>query len=193
MLKKEITYKDLDGNPITETFWFHLNEAELARMAIGKEGKHGGFDKWVRTLIASNDGEEIVENFEKILTATIGRRSEDNKSFIKNQEIRDSFVQSDAYSVLFMELLTDEKKMSDFINAVVPSNARQSIAQNMPPTPVSEQGSTNVPPVPVSEQPKDNTPDWLKEGRVPTAEELKGATPEQLQEAFRRREISGSS
>lgn len=197
MLKKDITFKDLDGNTLTETFWFHLNEGELTRLALGKEGKHGGFDAWVRNLISSNDGEVIVENFEKILLETIGQRSADNKSFIKTDEIRNNFRFSDAYSVLFMELMTDEKKMSDFVNAVVPGNLRESVAQRTSETPASPSmpglSTPQTPPLPVSEQlAQDTRPDWLKEGRVPTQDELKGATPAQIQEAFRlRSEVAG--
>lgn len=198
MLKKDITYKDLDGNSLTETFWFHLSESELSKMALGKEGRDGGFEVWVRNLISSNNGEEIVENFEKILLATIGERSADNKRFIKTDEIRDNFRFSDAYNVLFMELMTDAEKMSDFVNSVVPSNLREKMeqqAKNDGAPPMPSLPTPQTPPTPVSEQnlPKDDRPDWLKEGRVPTAEELKGATPEQLQEAFRRRESSASS
>lgn len=196
MLKKDITYKDLDGNSLTETFWFHMNEGELTKLALGKEGKEGGFDTWVRNLINSNDGEVIVENFEKIMLATIGERSADNKRFIKTDEIRDNFRFSDAWSVLFMELMTDEKKMSDFVNAVVPGNLRESLAKRDSSAPAMPALSTpQSPPVPVSEQnlPKDTRPDWLKEGRVPTQDELKGATPAQIQEAFRLRSEGAGS
>lgn len=197
MLKKDITYKDLDGNDVTETFWFHMNKAELAEMAMGKEGKEGGFEQWVKNLIAANDGEVIVANFKKILLATIGRRSDDNKRFIKSDEIRQEFEQSDAYSELFMELISDSNKMTAFVNGVVPQNLREEVEkveanqkrQGLAPTTMPQ-----TPPTPVSEQIQrtDDEPAWIKEGRVPTADELKGATPEQLQEAFRRRESSGS-
>ena len=201
MLKKDITYKDLDDNDITETFWFHLSKAEMAEMALAKEGKAGGFDTYIRKLVASQDGESIIATFKEILLMTVGERSDDNKRFIKSDEITRNFVQSDAYSVLLMELLTDADKMSEFINGVVPSDMRgqvdipnttQGIRQGEPnpSQPAGLQGPqarVEEKRAPVLEEPKDDRPDWLKEGRIPTAEELKGASPEQIQEAFRLR------
>lgn len=201
MLKKDITYEDLDGNEITETFWFHLSKAELAEMALGKEGKAGGFETWVKTLINSNDGEVMTQTFKKILLSTIGERSEDNKRFIKNDQIRDNFVQSDAYSVLFMELMTDADKMSAFINGVVPSNMRDEVAksiQNAPDLETFRGPSARVEEKRVSDVPspvekKDEIPDWVKDGRVPTEAELRGASSELLMEAFRRKSANISS
>lgn len=195
MLKKEITYKDLDDNDVTETFWFHMTEADLSRIALGKEGKEGGFDAWVRRIRDSNDGEVIVETFEKILLSTIGRRSDDNRSFIKNDEIRDHFKGSEAYSKLFMELVVDAEKMSAFINGVVPSALRDRVAnaseeelQRLSSSP-SEVQQVSAPVQTLADTPKDNRPEWMKDPKkIPTMEELKGATPEQMMEAFRRRE-----
>ena len=201
MIKKEITYKDLDDNDVTETFWFNLSQAEMAEMAIGKEGKQGGFETWVKTLIESQDGEVLVETFKKILLSTIGERSADNKRFVKTEEIRNNFLWSNAYSVLFMDLMTDAEKMSEFINGIVPANMRDDLAKRMANSPAgsalastpaaSAQASAaalSAPiPTPVSEQ-KDDRPDWIKDpNRIPTERELIGATHEQMMEAFRRK------
>lgn len=191
MLKKEIEYEDLDGNKLTETFWFHLSKAELAEMAVSKEGKAGGLDTWVRNLIQSQDGEVLVSTFKKILLSTIGERSADNKYFIKNDEIRQRFEGSDAYSVLFMEIMTDADKMTAFIDGVVPASMREELAKQIENTPdlatfQAQQTQAPNPEMQVVEQ--DNRPDWLKDpSRVPTESELKGATPEQMMEAFRRK------
>lgn len=197
MLKKEITYKDLDDNDITETFWFHLSKAEMAEMALAKEGSDdGGFDAWIRRIINAKQGQVIVDTFKQILLATIGERSEDNKRFIKSEEIRQNFLNSDAYSVLFMELVTDSDKMTEFINGIVPSNMKDEVAKKIsggpdlptlqgPQARVEEKQTVTAP---VVEAPKDDRPDWIKDpNRVPTESELRGATPEQMMEAFRRK------
>jgi hypothetical protein len=202
MLKKDITYNDLDGNPITETFWFHLSKAEMAEMALEKEGKSGGFESWVKTMIASNDGAVLVPTFKKILLSTIGERSADNKRFIKNEQIRQDFEQSDAYSVLFMDLMTDMDKMTEFINGVVPKDMSEAIdkaerAQGIAkgePNPSAPGGvQIEEKPAPVLQEPKDDRPDWLKEGRVPTEAELKGAKQEHILEAFKMRSQAANS
>ena len=191
MHKRVIKYKDLDGNPVEDTFEFHLSRAEMAEMALGKEGRAGGFDVWVRRLIESNDGEVITQTFKEILLKTIGRRSEDNKRFIKNDQIIQEFVQSDAYSVLFMELIMDAEKMSEFVNAVVPKDMQEELekAQKEGKAPSLQGPAVRTQEKTINEtaEPKDDRPDWLKEGRVPTEQELKGASPAMIQEAFRLR------
>lgn len=196
MLKKEITYKDLDGNDVTETFEFHLSRAEMAEMALAKEGKSGGFDVWVRTMINSQDGEVLTQTFKQILLSTIGQRSEDNKRFVKNDEIRNNFLYSDAYSVLFMELMTDADKMSEFINGIVPKDMREEVAKVQGGNggavlSAAIQGPPSKSPAPTApSEPKDDRPDWLKAGRVPSEAELKGASQEHILEAFKLRSQS---
>ncbi len=193
MLKKTIPYHDLDDNPVEDTFWFHMSKAELAEMALGKEGNEGGFESWVKRLISSNNGEEIVATFKKILLATVGERSADNKSFIKTDEIRQRFEGSEAYSILFMDLLTDHNKMSEFINGVMPKAMRdQVMAQTKEVAPAQDSPPATTTGVTTDIRPalneKDDRPDWIKDPtRVPTESELRGATPEQMMEAFRRK------
>lgn len=204
MIKQEITFNDLDENPVTETFWFHLSKGEMAEMAIGKEGAKGGFETWVKTLIASNDGEVLIKAFREILLSTIGERAPDNIQFIKSDQIRNRFAQSDAYSTLLMDLLTDADKMSAFINGVVPAKMRDGTDAQMKailektgadagaPT-ADDPKVVSAPTLNGSSEAKDERPDWLKEGRVPTETELKGAKPEYIMEAFRLRSASGSN
>jgi hypothetical protein len=192
MLKKTITYNDLDGNPITEDFWFHMSRGEMAEMALGKEGRAGGFDTWVRRLIESQDGEVLIQTFKEILLMTLGQRSDDNKYFEKDEKYTRRFVQSDAYSVLLMELLTDEVKMAEFINGVMPKEMREQAEKDAKegksaPSLEGPQARVQEKTINASSEQKDDRPDWLKEGRVPTEQELKGASQEHILAAFKLR------
>ena len=40
----------------------------------------------------------------------------------KNDEVREDFAQTEAYSIIFMELATEDKAASDFIKGVMPSD-----------------------------------------------------------------------
>ena len=37
MLKKTITFEDLDGNLVTDDFYFHLSKAEIAEIAAASD------------------------------------------------------------------------------------------------------------------------------------------------------------
>lgn len=118
MIKKTVTYQDLDGNDVTEDFYFNFTKAELAEMALSEKG---GLAEKFKAMIASEDQKEIMATFKWLLGLSVGRRSEDGKRFMKSQTITDEFMQSDAYSVVFMELLTDSGAAAAFVRGMVPS------------------------------------------------------------------------
>lgn len=119
MIKKTITFEDYNGKTITEDYFFHLNKAELVEMEVSTKE---GLSETLKKLVASNDGGEIIGYFKKIVLQAYGIKSEDGRRFIKSDDIRDGFVQSDAYPTLFMELATDAKAATEFIAGVVPSD-----------------------------------------------------------------------
>ena len=61
-----------------------------------------------------------------------GEKSPDGRRFVKNQEVRDAFAQTNAYSDLFMELATDAKAAAAFVNGVIqqPKKAPAPAPQN---------------------------------------------------------------
>ena len=64
----------------------------------------------------------VLESRESADGITIRRRREtpDGKRFMKNQEYTDAFVQTEAYSDLFMELATNADAAAAFVNGIVP-------------------------------------------------------------------------
>ncbi len=124
MLKKTITYTDYDGNKRTEDFYFNLTKAELMEMEMSA---NGGMEKMVQKIVSSQDSKQIVEIFKEIILKSYGEKTLDGKRFIKSQEIRDSFMQTEAYSDLFMELATDDEAAAAFIKGIVPSDISKEI------------------------------------------------------------------
>ena len=117
MLVKEIAYTDYDGNERKEKFYFHLTQAELTEMNMSTEG---GLEKMIDKIIAERDNKRLITLFKDIILKSYGEKSPDGKRFIKNQELRDSFAQTEAYSQLFMELATDADAAAAFVNGIVP-------------------------------------------------------------------------
>jgi hypothetical protein len=119
MIKKTITFEDLDGNTVTDDFYFHMSKAEITQLELSEDG---GFSEYLKKLIGSRDGKTIIEHFTKIILAAYGERSVDNRRFIKSKELSEAFQQTDAFSTLFMELISDEDASSAFILGIVPSD-----------------------------------------------------------------------
>lgn len=118
MLKRSITFKDFDGNTVTEEFRFHLNKVEIITLQFSEKG---GFAEVLRRIIKENDEKQIVEHFKELILASYGVLEEGNRRrFKKSQELRDEFSQTEAFSELFIELATNDKAAAEFVRGVVP-------------------------------------------------------------------------
>lgn len=116
MIVKTVTYTDFNGNERTENFWFHLSRPELTEMLLGIDNN---IETYIKTIIKSENYYEIVKIFKKLLLQAYGEKSEDGRRFIKLPEKTKEFSESEAYSVLFTELTTNEEKASEFINGLI--------------------------------------------------------------------------
>lgn len=119
MLKKTVTYKDYNDVERTEDYYFHLNEAEVMEL---ETSVNGGLSTMIDRVVAAQDGATIMKVFKDIILRAYGVKSDDGRRFIKNQEVRDDFVQTEAYSIIFMELVTDAEAAAKFINGIIPQN-----------------------------------------------------------------------
>ena len=118
MLKETITYEDFNGNQITEDFYFNLTKVEVMEMEFSEKE---GLAKKLNDIIESSDRKQIIETFKEIILSSYGVKSEDGKRFIKNDELREAFAQSNAFSELFMKLSTEADAAAAFVTAVIPS------------------------------------------------------------------------
>lgn len=119
MLKKTMTYVDYDGNERTEDFYFNLSKAEILQMDIVADG---GLEKLVTKITQEQDGKRLIELFKSLILDSYGEKSLDGKRFIKNDELKEAFSQTEAFSQLFMELATDENAAAAFVNGIIPSD-----------------------------------------------------------------------
>lgn len=118
MFTKTITYIDYDGNKRTEDFLFNLSKAEIIRMEFSETG---GMEKMINKIIAEQDNKKLMNLFENIILKAYGEKSADGKRFIKSDELSTNFKQTEAYSELLVELLTNEAAATEFINKIIPA------------------------------------------------------------------------
>lgn len=126
MLKKTITYEDFNGETVSEDFFFHLSKAELVELELSHKG---GLSESLKRIVEAEDGKGIIAEFKNIIMTAYGKKSDDGRRFIKNQELRDEFASTEAYSSLFMELVTNTDAAIEFINGVIPSGMAEEAAR----------------------------------------------------------------
>jgi hypothetical protein len=119
MLKKTITYSDYNGTERTEDFYFNLNKAEIMEMEMSTTG---GLTESIQRIVAAQDHPEIIKIFKNLVLNAYGVKSADGRRFIKNDELKAEFAQTEAYSILFMELATDADKAAEFVNGIIPAD-----------------------------------------------------------------------
>lgn len=117
MLKKTVTYVDYNGVERTEDLYFNLTKAEIMEMEMGISG---GLSEQITKVIEAKDNVSILKIFKDLVLKSYGEKSPDGRRFMKSEEIRTAFSQTEAYSNIFMELATDAKAASAFVNGIMP-------------------------------------------------------------------------
>lgn len=117
MLKKTIKYEDFNGNEREEDFYFNLSKAELVKMTAQKSGN---FVQYLERIVKEQNQEEIYRMFTDIVLSAYGKKSEDGRRFIKSAELSKAFYETPAFDELLIEMMTDAKAASTFVNSILP-------------------------------------------------------------------------
>lgn len=117
MLKKTIEYVDYNDVKRKEDFYFNLSKAEVTEMELSTTG---GLADTINKVVAAQDVPSIIKIFKSLILKAYGEKSPDGKRFIKSDELSEAFSQTEAYSILFMELATNSDKAAEFVNGIIP-------------------------------------------------------------------------
>lgn len=117
MYTKRMTYNDYNGVSRTEDLRFNFTKAELVEMEMLVPG---GIQEMVQGIIDAKDRPELIKIFKKLILDSYGVKSPDGKRFIKSEELKTEFSQTEAYSDLFILLSSDDEEAAKFINGIMP-------------------------------------------------------------------------
>lgn len=137
MLRKTIKYTDYNGVEREEVKYFNLSKAEIMEMEMSTVG---GFAEMIERVVKAKDTPSIVAIFKELILKAYGEKSADGKRFIKVENgvrLADAFAETEAYSVLFMELATDAEAAAAFVNGIVPADVAKEVANQQPKLPIN--------------------------------------------------------
>ncbi len=120
MYTRTFTFTDYDGVERTEKHSFYLNKAEVMKFLM-TEGDYT-LDKVMERLSQERNGKKIMQIVDSFIHLAYGRKSLDGRKFEKKEEYWDDFCQTEAYSELFSEMVTDASKFAEFVNNVIPKD-----------------------------------------------------------------------
>lgn len=142
MLKKTIPFTDFDGVQQTEVWYFHMSKAEIVEFQLEFGGvEEGGLQKRIQEVIQTKDPKVIMGLFKDMIGRSVGKRSADGKRFMKSEELTKEFMQTEAYSAFFMDLVTNAQSGAEFIRGIVPGDMADKVdvsgLTNLAPTPAT--------------------------------------------------------
>lgn len=138
MIKKTITFEDLEGKQVDEEWWFNINKGDLIELSVGND-----LADQIRTIAKASDSgtvdvKTVIPAFKGIISLSVGKRV--NNRFMRSPEITAEFMGSEAYSELIVELLSDANEAAAFVNGLIPADMLRQIeniqlpADNVPTT-----------------------------------------------------------
>lgn len=185
MFKRTVNYRNFNNELKTKDLYFHLSKADLTEIVV--DGTKDRMD----AAVASQNKLALMTELRKFVARAIGARSEDGESFDKSPETVKKLTSSAAYDQLISELMIDENVVTEFVTNLVPPELRQDLLKQL------EAAGSNAPdpfrePKTVihgsaREIENDNRPVWLQERRLPTKQEMRGISPEELKLLFQLR------
>jgi hypothetical protein len=214
VLKKTIKYENVDGEQVTEDFYFHLTKAEIIEAFMA--GDANDMESRLKRIIETNDLRAIMAEFKTIIGMTVGYRTANGK-FVKTPEYAQEFLSSEAYSELFLELMGETGKAVEFISGLVPAQLRDEVSKQMAsqgiatvvelpnsdviegvqgdaevqaakpqPTPFPQTTEAAISANQQAAQPStDEEPLWYRENRYPTKKELMAMGNDEMQFAMK--------
>jgi len=130
MLTKTIKYTDYNGVERSEDFSFNLTKAEIMEMEMSTVG---GLAESINKIVAAQDAPQLIKLFKDLILKAYGEKSADGKRFVKSDELREAFSQTEAYSILFMELAENADEASRFINGIIPADLSKELQKQQAP------------------------------------------------------------
>lgn len=152
MIVKTITYPNFLGKEVTEDVYFNLTAAELLELEAHFH-QYGGLQGVLQEVGGKQDPDLIMQTFREIMQRAYGVRSRDGESFSKNPSDLANFAASEAYSQIFMEIISDADAAADFVNGLVHNQQGYSAQQNRAGRRAAQATPANRP-VPQDRQPK---------------------------------------
>lgn len=122
MVTKEITFTDYNGQERKEKYQFNFTKAELTEMELSV---NGGLSAMMDRIKETDDRPELMRIFKDLILKAYGVKSPDGKRFVKSEELRTEFSQTEAYSELYMELVTNTDSAISFFNGLIPNDLRK--------------------------------------------------------------------
>lgn len=121
MITQSVKYEAPNGATVVKDFTFHLNKAEIAELQFREDGST--FDDVIIKISQDETNiRAVLDIIKEIVLASIGRLSDDDTHFIKDEKAINDLVQTDAYSELLFDLIASPESVAQFVKGLLPKS-----------------------------------------------------------------------
>lgn len=125
MVKKTITFTDFEGKEVTKDFYFNLSKMEFR---VLDRKIPGGLQNMIDQIMKEKDEDRLIDLLDILILESYGEKSEDGR-FVKEdrfgRRLSSFFKVSEAWDTLFMNMVQNEKELSEFLSGIVPKDVAE--------------------------------------------------------------------
>lgn len=149
MVKKTLTYNDFAGNEVTKDFYFNISKMEFREL---DRKIPGGLQNLIDSIRTEKDEDRLLDLMSTLILASYGEKAEDGR-FVKEdawgRKLSSFFKISEAWDVLFINLLQNEQELSEFLTGIVPKDVAEASKEQIEKEKANlTQGTGNLTPLP---------------------------------------------
>ncbi len=124
MIKKTITYINLDGVEETSDLYFNLTKTELLdHLDLADQIREiDAMIKGDAPLLRTDEMRLILSLLKKFIKLAYGVRSDDGKRFLKSDELWEHFRQTPEYDAFLFSMFEDPASLVGFLNGIMPAD-----------------------------------------------------------------------
>lgn len=125
-VKRTISHNDLDGNPVSEDWYFTLGKTDVLEMDVVHD--HEDVPAYLAAILkdAKNHSRDILELWKEMLFRSVGQR--EGNLLVKDDAILRKFRYSGAYEQFLSELLDEDDAGASFFMAIMPKEIQDRVS-----------------------------------------------------------------
>jgi len=148
MVKKTVTYTDFEGNEVTKDFYFNISKMEFREL---NKKIAGGLERMIESIRTEKDADRLLDLMNMLILESYGEISEDGR-FIKEdargRRLSGYFKVSEAWDVLFTNLLQNENELNEFLTGIVPKDIAEGAREYAEKEQAAQSNSGTLTPLP---------------------------------------------
>lgn len=121
-VKKTISFADLDGNSVSEDWYFSLGKTDVLDMDLVH---HEDVAAYLTQIMKDRDSRKLLEVWRELLFRSVAKR--EGKMLVKDESVLREFRYGGAFEQFFSEIIESEDAGAQFFMSIMPADIQEQI------------------------------------------------------------------